>query len=178
MLRPRAFRANAADVEAFTGSPRRRRRADNEITAPTVVISGDADTVVYEEIHSLGLARDIPGAELVWVKNLGHKPDWIAPDLVVAAIEKLGGASRDLQAAGRAVEKGSPATVSPPACVATEAQAPSGHRLAGNARLWRQRRAFWGVMRPRSGSTDPARRRYRRCAACWWSPACAAERRP
>ena len=104
VLRPRAFRANAADVEglyrfALANAPRYR-----EIAAPTVVISGDADTVVYEEIHSLGLARDIPGAELVWVKNLGHKPDWIAPDLVVAAIEKLGGQPRDLQALGRTVE--------------------------------------------------------------------------
>jgi pimeloyl-ACP methyl ester carboxylesterase len=104
VLRPRAFRANAADVEglyrfALANAPRYKK-----IAAPTVVISGDADTVVYEEIHSLGLARDIPGAELVWVKNLGHKPDWIAPGLVVAAIEKLGGELRDLQAMGRAVE--------------------------------------------------------------------------
>jgi len=57
-----------------------------------------------QEIHSLGLARDIAGAELVWVDNLGHKPDWIAPDLVVAAIEKVAGRAVDLQAAARAVE--------------------------------------------------------------------------
>ncbi len=104
VLRPRAFRANAADVEglyrfALANAPRY-----HEIAAPAVVISGDADTVVYEEVHSLGLARDIPGAELVWVKNLGHKPDWIAPDLVVAAIEKLAGHALDLQAMGRTVE--------------------------------------------------------------------------
>lgn len=104
VLRPRAFRANAADVEglyrfAVANAPRYP-----EIKAPTVVISGDADTVVYEEIHSLGLVRDIAGAELVWVKNLGHKPDWIAPELVVAAIEKLGGEPRDLQAIARTVE--------------------------------------------------------------------------
>ena len=104
VLRPSAFRANAADVEglyrfALANAPRYK-----EIEAPTVVVSGDADTVVYEEIHSLGLARDIPGAELVWVKNLGHKPDWIAPELVAAAIEKLGGRPHDLQALARAVE--------------------------------------------------------------------------
>ncbi len=104
VLRPRAFRANAADVEglyrfALANAPRYR-----EIAVPTVVISGDADTVVYEEVHSVGLARDIPDAELVWVKNLGHKPDWIAPDLVVAAIEKLGGQPRDLQSLGGDVE--------------------------------------------------------------------------
>ncbi len=104
VLRPSAFRANATDVEslfrfATAAVPRYR-----EIKAPTVVISGDSDTVVYEEIHSVGLARDIPGAELVWVKNLGHKSDWIAPDLVVAAIEKLAGKPRDLQAIAKTVE--------------------------------------------------------------------------
>jgi pimeloyl-ACP methyl ester carboxylesterase len=105
VLRPRAFRANAIDVEglyrhAIGAAPRFR-----EITAPTVIISGDYDTVVYEELHSVGLARDIPGAELVWVKNLGHKPDWIARELVVGAIEKASGADRDLSAIARSVEE-------------------------------------------------------------------------
>jgi len=105
VLRPLAFRANARDVDglyrfAVANAPRYK-----DIAAPTIVITGDADTVVYEEIHSLGLARDIPGAELVWVKNLGHKPDWIAPDLVVTAIEKLGGIPSDVQAMARQVEE-------------------------------------------------------------------------
>jgi pimeloyl-ACP methyl ester carboxylesterase len=104
VLRPRAFRANATDVEglyrhALGAAPRYR-----EITAPTIVISGDYDTVVYEELHSIGLARDIPGAELVWVKNLGHKPDWVARELVVGAIEKVAGMDRDLPAIARIVE--------------------------------------------------------------------------
>lgn len=104
VLRPTAFRANAIDVEGLyrhvlAFAPRYR-----EIKTPTVVISGDEDTVVYEEIHSTGLARDIPGAELVWVRNLGHKPDWIAPDLVLASVEKIAGMNRDLGAAARAVE--------------------------------------------------------------------------
>lgn len=104
VLRPAAFRANATDVEglyrhAVATAPRYR-----EIAAPTVVISGDRDTVVYEEIHSAGLGRDIPGAELIWVHNLGHKPEWIATDLAVAAIEKLAGKPADLQAMARQVE--------------------------------------------------------------------------
>ena len=104
VLRPTAFRSNAIDVEGLYRFAAANAPRYKDIEAPTVVISGDADTVVYEEIHSLGLARDIPGAELVWVKNLGHKPDWIAPDLVVAAIEKLAGQPRDLQALARSVE--------------------------------------------------------------------------
>lgn len=105
VLRPSAFRSNSLDVEglyrhALQIAPRYR-----EIKAPTVVISGDRDTVVYEEIHSVGLGRDIPGADLIWVHNLGHKPDWIAPDLAVAAIEKVAGKPRDLQAVARTVEQ-------------------------------------------------------------------------
>ncbi|MBT1157607.1 alpha/beta hydrolase [Aminobacter anthyllidis] len=104
VLRPRAFRSNAIDVEGLYRHALKTAPRYPEIKVPTVVISGDADTVVYEEIHSIGLARDIPGAELVWVSNLGHKPDWVAPDLVRAAVEKLAGQPRDLQAMARAVE--------------------------------------------------------------------------
>ena len=104
VLRPAACRFNAIDVEGLYRHVTAAALRYPEIEAPTVVISGDADTVVYEEIHSMGLARDIPGAELVWVRNLGHKPDWIAPELAVAAIEKLAGRTRDLQALARTVE--------------------------------------------------------------------------
>ena len=69
-----------------------------------MIISGNRDKVVYATIHSIGLARDIAGAELVWVRNLGHKPDWIAPDLVVGAIEKVAGKVIDLPAMARTVE--------------------------------------------------------------------------
>lgn len=104
VLRPAAFRANAADVQSLYPYALKNARRYKEITTPTVVISGDRDTVVYEEIHSIGLKRDIPGAELLWISNLGHKPDWIAPDLVVAAIEKVAGLPRDLQTMARQIE--------------------------------------------------------------------------
>lgn len=96
VLRPPNFLANAIDVEGLYRNVLALAPRYNEIVAPTVVISGDGDTVVYEELHSLGLARDIPGAELAWVRNLGHKPDWTATDLVVGAIEKVSGGSIDL----------------------------------------------------------------------------------
>ncbi|TPL47554.1 alpha/beta hydrolase [Mesorhizobium sp. B2-4-6] len=104
VLRPSAFRANARDVAQLYDYVRAASPAYREIKAPTVVISGDRDKVVYATIHSIGLERDIPGAELVWVHNLGHKPDWIASDLVVGAIEKVAGAPIDLQAMARTVE--------------------------------------------------------------------------
>lgn len=105
VLRPSAFRANAIDVQSLYPFALRSAPHYMKISVPTVVISGNRDTVVYEEIHSIGLKRDIPGAELVWVDNLGHKPDWVAPELVVAAIEKTAGLTRDLQAMARRVEQ-------------------------------------------------------------------------
>ncbi|RWD65747.1 alpha/beta hydrolase [Mesorhizobium sp.] len=104
VLRPSAFRANARDVAQLHDYVRAASPAYREIKAPTVVISGDRDKVVYATIHSVGLERDIPGAELVWVRNLGHKPDWIAPDLVVGAVQKVAGEDVDLQAMAKAVE--------------------------------------------------------------------------
>lgn len=104
VLRPAAFRANARDVVQLYDYARSASPGYREIKAPTAVISGDRDKIVYATIHSVGLERDIPGAELVWVRNLGHKPDWIAPDLVVGAIEKVAGAPVDLQSMVRSVE--------------------------------------------------------------------------
>ncbi|BCM22116.1 alpha/beta fold hydrolase [Mesorhizobium sp. J8] len=104
VLRPSAFRANARDVAQLYDYVRAAAPSYREIKAPTIVISGDRDKVVYATIHSVGLKRDIPGAELIWVPNLGHKPDWIAPDLIVGAIQKVAGKDVDLQALARTVE--------------------------------------------------------------------------
>ncbi|TIP78951.1 MAG: alpha/beta hydrolase, partial [Mesorhizobium sp.] len=75
VLRPNAFRSNASDVAGLYRYTLDAAPHYRDIKAPTVVISGDRDKVVYATIHSVGLVRDIAGAELVWVHNLGHKPD-------------------------------------------------------------------------------------------------------
>jgi pimeloyl-ACP methyl ester carboxylesterase len=104
LLRPATFRANAEDVQGLYAHTLAAAPHYRAIAAPTLVITGDHDTVVYEEVHSHGLARDIPGARLLTVHNLGHKPDWIAPDLVVAAVETVAGLPVDIEAAARTVE--------------------------------------------------------------------------
>lgn len=97
VLRPQTFRNNAADVVnlfAYVSTHASRYR---EIKAPTIIITGDSDDIVLEELHSRGLARDIPGAELVTIRNLGHKPDYVTTDVAIAAMERLAGQPRDLQ---------------------------------------------------------------------------------
>lgn len=104
VLRPAAFCANATDVANLQGYVGRFAERYREISAPTVIVTGDSDDIVLEEIHSRGLARDIEGSELIWIKGLGHKPDYAARDLAIAAIEKIAGRDRDLQAMARDLE--------------------------------------------------------------------------
>ncbi|MCJ8150543.1 alpha/beta fold hydrolase [Shinella sedimenti] len=104
VLRPTTFRNNAIDVANLLAYVRRVQPRYREIRTPTVIVTGDSDGVVYEEIHSRGLARDIAGSELVWIRNLGHKPDYVVTDLAVEAIEKIAGRDRDLQESARRAE--------------------------------------------------------------------------
>ncbi len=89
VFRPSVFRSNARDVaglnEFVTGfSPRYK-----EIKAPTVVITGNKDSIVLPSIHSAGLEREIEGAELIVLEGVGHKPDYVGRDEAVSAVKAL-----------------------------------------------------------------------------------------
>lgn len=105
VLRPENFCNNARDVANLLVHVRTTQPRYREIAAPTVIVTGDSDEIVYEELHSLGLNRDIAGSELVWVKGLGHKPDYVATDLAIAAMEKVAGMPRDLRKLAGDVER-------------------------------------------------------------------------
>lgn len=98
ILRPSSFYANATDVSGLNAFVKTMAPRYREISAPTVIITGDSDDIVAEEIHSIGLKRDIRNSELIWLKNVGHKTDYVANDIAIAAIEKLAGKRRDLEA--------------------------------------------------------------------------------
>jgi pimeloyl-ACP methyl ester carboxylesterase len=86
MLRPAHFLANAedvADLKPFVIAMAPRYGA---IRAPTAIVTGDSDGVVYTHIHSLGCARDIRDASLSILEGVGHSPHFAAPDSVIAAI--------------------------------------------------------------------------------------------
>jgi pimeloyl-ACP methyl ester carboxylesterase len=104
VLRPQNFRNNAVDVASLHAYVTRIAPRYREITAPTVIITGDSDPIVLQEIHSQGLARDIAGAELIMIRGLGHKPDYVVTDVAIAALEKLAGEDRDLQTLARQAE--------------------------------------------------------------------------
>lgn len=95
-LRPLAFHHNAREIGALNGWARTNAARYREITSPTIIITGDTDKIVYPDVHSRSLARDIRGSELIVVHNLGHKSDYVARDLAVAAIRKLAGQKQNL----------------------------------------------------------------------------------
>jgi pimeloyl-ACP methyl ester carboxylesterase len=99
VLRPRHFRANAEDVVATKAQVAALSPRYPTISAPTAIVSGDSDGVVYTHIHSVGCGRDIPGASLTMLPGVGHSPHHVAPDAIVAAVlEVEARAAREVQA--------------------------------------------------------------------------------
>ncbi len=103
-LSPGRFRHNAMEIAVLSDWARTASRGYRKIRAPTIIITGDADDIVSLDVHARHLARDIGGARLIVVHNLGHKSDYVANDLATAAIEQLAGARVDLRSITRAVE--------------------------------------------------------------------------
>ncbi len=104
VLRPASFRYNAEDVANLFDYVTRVSPRYPDIQTPAVIITGDDDPIVLAHIHSEGLKRDIRNSELIWLKGVGHKPDYVATDLAIAAIEKLSGQPRNLEALAKDVD--------------------------------------------------------------------------
>lgn len=91
VLRPRVFRDNARDVSSLKPFIVAQAKRYGAISCPTAIVTGDADAIVFTHIHSLGSARDIPGARLTVLPGVGHAPHHTHPEAVVVAIEDVCG---------------------------------------------------------------------------------------
>lgn len=90
-FRPGTFLANARDFAVMHGAVVRQSPRYGEIRLPTVVIGGDRDRIVWSDLHSRSFARDVPGAELILLPEVGHMPQYARPEVVLAAIDGLAG---------------------------------------------------------------------------------------
>jgi len=100
LLRPREFLANARDLVRLKQAVREQVSRYGEISAPTVVISGDVDKTVSTNIHSRPFAAAVANARLIVLPGVGHMVQNAATDLVVHEIEALmGTAARGTAAA-------------------------------------------------------------------------------
>jgi pimeloyl-ACP methyl ester carboxylesterase len=100
LLRPGEFLANARDLVRLKQAVAEQAPRYAEISAPTVVISGDVDKTVSTNIHSRPFAAAVKGAKLIVLPGVGHMVQNAVPDLVVREIKAVTGlASRKSAAA-------------------------------------------------------------------------------
>ncbi len=87
-LRRAATRENARQLNNLKAEVDALHQRYGEITVPTEIIHGTADTTVDLGVHSEPLARQIPGAVLTRLNGIGHMPHHVAEDAVIAAIDR------------------------------------------------------------------------------------------
>jgi pimeloyl-ACP methyl ester carboxylesterase len=89
LARPREFLANGWDMVTLRASVAALQPRYHEITAPVIVIHGDADDTVSIDIHARSFVREVKNARLIELPGVGHMVQNAAPDMVIQAIEQL-----------------------------------------------------------------------------------------
>ncbi|MCO4055740.1 MAG: alpha/beta hydrolase [Bosea sp.] len=92
VLRPAAFEANAQDVAATYDFVAAQAARYGELAMPVLAIAGDADTIVWTDIHTRGIAREAQRGRAIVLPGLGHMPHHIVPELIVREALALAGA--------------------------------------------------------------------------------------
>ncbi len=88
-FRPRAYEVNMQDFAVMYDGVLKLSGRYKEISLPTLVIAGDADEIVWTDLHSRCFAREVPGAELILMPGIGHMPQYADQETVLSAIETL-----------------------------------------------------------------------------------------
>jgi pimeloyl-ACP methyl ester carboxylesterase len=94
LLRPSEFIANAQDLSGLKAFVRAQAPRYGELKMPVTIIAGDRDPVVYTDIHSRAIARQVRQATLTVLPGVGHMVQYVAADLVVDAIDEIAAKSR------------------------------------------------------------------------------------
>ena len=88
ILRPAALMANARQRDTLKEDIRAIVPQYTALNLPVEIVHGDADPVVYHLIHSERLVEDVKDANLVVLEGMGHMPQHLAHDAVIAAIDR------------------------------------------------------------------------------------------
>lgn len=89
VLRPAVFQANAEDVAGLYEAVAAQSPRYKEIRMPAVMIGGDADHIVWTDLHARSFARDVPGAKLIVLPGIGHMPHHVAKEIALSEIERV-----------------------------------------------------------------------------------------
>jgi pimeloyl-ACP methyl ester carboxylesterase len=89
VLRPNTFFANARDLALLERFIAAQAPCYVDLRPPTIIITGDRDTMVSPKINACALAATLPRAKLIVLEGIGHMPHHAAPETVAAAIDEL-----------------------------------------------------------------------------------------
>ena len=87
-VRRRSLAVNARQVNALRDQIVAMAPLYPALTLPVELIHGDADTVVYLQIHSDPLSHILPNSHLTVIANAGHMPHHAHQAVILAAIER------------------------------------------------------------------------------------------
>ncbi|WP_245867062.1 alpha/beta fold hydrolase [Oceaniglobus roseus] len=87
-LRRATFRANARQVDSLRPHVVAMSERYATLDLPLEIVHGKADEVVPPDIHSEVLAKQVKGAHLVLLDDVGHMPHHVQPQAVVDAIDR------------------------------------------------------------------------------------------
>ncbi|MEM8801378.1 MAG: alpha/beta hydrolase [Pseudomonadota bacterium] len=83
------FRANARQVRNLFPQVVEMSKRYPGVTLPVEVLHGTADTTVWASIHAEPITALLPNANLTLIEGVGHAPHHVAPEPVIAAIDRL-----------------------------------------------------------------------------------------
>jgi pimeloyl-ACP methyl ester carboxylesterase len=89
LLRPKQLCATGEDFTAMITGAATQYAHYRNITAPTAIISGAEDRIVWPQYHSQPLKLTIPGASLELLSGVGHMVHHSRPDVVIAAVDRV-----------------------------------------------------------------------------------------
>ncbi len=87
-IRSDTFRASARQVKTLRPHLVDMAKRYPEIDLPVEILHGTADTTVRTDIHAEPLRDALPNATLSVLEGIGHAPHHVAPEPVIAAIDR------------------------------------------------------------------------------------------
>lgn len=94
LFRPRDFRSNASDLFHLKAEVIEQSARYSTLRLPVEIITGEDDRTVSPKLHTLALGRDIAGSNVELLPDTGHAIHHAEPARVIAAIERIGEATR------------------------------------------------------------------------------------
>ena len=88
-LRPAHFYATSSDVVAIERDLGRIEGRYGEIAMPAGILFGDADRVLGIHTQGAPMRARIEGLDFELVEGMGHMPQFVEPERIVAFIERI-----------------------------------------------------------------------------------------